>query len=265
VLETTPPPVAALQLADRILAAATRNGEVMSVADRIVAGDPATPVTGIATVAMASINALRAAAAKGLNFVVSYDPTFWSDGDYLDPVQANRLLPIKQEFIHAHGLVVLDMHDSWLHGIDTGMARTLGWEGYRTTPSQPLYKLPHTSLVGLARSLQATLDDRTLRVVGDPALPVVQVAASWGNARQLPTIALLNGSADVVVCGYSHEWEAVEYAQDMIATGAKKGLILLGEAKSIDGGMAYCADWLRPIAGKLPVEHLPAAEPYWKV
>lgn len=237
----------------------------MSVTDRIVAGDPGTVVTGIATVAMASIDALRVAVAKGRNFVVSYDPTFWSDSDQLDQLQGNRLFAIKRDFIRAHGLVVLDMHDRWQNGIDTGMARTLGWEGYRTTPDQPLYKLPRTSLLGLARSLQATLDDRTLRVVGDPALPVTRVAASWGNARQLPTIALLNGPADVVISGYSHEWEAVEYAQDMIATGAKKGLILLGEAKSVDGGMAYCAEWLRTIAGKLPVEHLPAAEPYWKV
>lgn len=268
VTEPAPPPrepVTALQLADRILAAAATDGAVMSAIDRIVAGDPTTVVTGIATVAMASIDALQVATTKGCNLIVSYDPTFWSEGDQLNHVAGNRLFAAKREFIRAHGLVVLDLHDRWQNGIDTGMARTLGWEAHRQTPSVALYALPQTTLLALAQSLHAVLDDRTLRVVGDPALPVTRVAASWGNARQLPTIALLNGRADVVVCGYSHEWEAVEYAQDMVASGAKKGLILLGEAKSVDGGMLYCADWIRTFIGEVPVAHLPSVEPYWSL
>lgn len=268
VTEPAPPPrepITALQLADRILAAAPTDGGVMSAIDRIVAGDPTTVVTGIATVTMASIDALRVATTTGCNLVVTYDPTFWSEGDQLNHVAGNRLFAAKREFIRAHGLVVLDLHDRWQNGIDTGMARTLGWETHRQTPGQPLYAVPRTTLLALAQSLHTTLDDRTLRVVGKPALPVARVAAIWGNARQLPTIALLNGPADVVVCGYSREWEAVEYAQDMVAIGAKKGLILLGEAKAIDGGMLYCADWIRTFVGEVPVTHLPSVEPYWSL
>jgi len=254
--------VTARQLAGQILAAADV-GAAVPATDRIVAGDPATVVTGVATVAMASIEALRAAIAKGCNLIVSYDPTFWSDGDQLGPLAGNRLLAMKRAFIDAHNLVVLDLHDGWRQGIDTGMAQALGWEAHRQTPGGLLYLLPRTTLLALARTLRASLGDRTLRVVGDPALPVERVAAIWGNARQLPTIALLNGPAEVVVCGYSHEWEAVEYAQDMIATGAGKGLILLGEAKSVDAGMQHCAAWIRTFVHAVPVVHVPAAEPYW--
>jgi hypothetical protein len=256
--------VTAQQLAGRILAAAGA-GTAVSATDRIVAGDPDTVVTGIATVAMASVDALRAAVAKGCNVVVSYDPTFWSDGDQLGPLAGTRLLAMKRAFIAAHGLVVLDLHDAWQDGIDTGMAQALGWEAHRQTHRQPFYALPRTTLLALARTLQATLGDHTLRVVGDPALPVQHVAAIWGNARQLPAITLLNGPAEVVVCGYSHEWEAVEYAQDMISAGAGKGLILLGEAKSVDNGMRHCADWIRTIVREVPVLHVPAAEPYWSI
>jgi len=236
-------PVTALQLADRILAEAIKDGGAMLAADRIVAGDPTTAVTGIATVAMASIDALRAAVAKRCNLIVSYDPIFWSDDDRLDHLKGNRLFAIKRDFIRAHGLVVLDLHDRWQGGIDTGMARLLGRERYRRSAGHPCYELPHTTLLALATAIRTTLDDRTLRVVGDPAL--------------------LNGAADVVLCGYSHEWEAVEYAQDMIATGAKKGMLLLGEAKSVDGGIRYCATWLSTIVHEVPVEHVPALEPYW--
>jgi hypothetical protein len=101
------------------------------------------------------------------------------------------------------------------------------------------------------------------KAVGDPRLPVRHVAASWGNASQIPTIHLLNGAVDVAICGYTHEWEAVEYAQDMVATGAKKGLILLGEAKSIDGGMKYCAHWLKTFITEVPIDYLPIAAPFW--
>ena len=38
-----------------------------------------------------------------------------------------------------------------------------------------------------------------MRVVGDPKLVVRNMAASWGNAAQMPAIELLNGPADVVV------------------------------------------------------------------
>ena len=89
------------------------------------------------------------------------------------------------------------------------------------------------------------------------------VATSWGNASQLPTIALFNRAIDVVICGYTREWEAVEYAQDLIAAGGKKGLILLGQAKSVAGGMKYCAEWLKEIITEVPIEFIPEIDPYW--
>lgn len=254
--------VTAQQLADRILAAVAKDG-TRSAADRIVAGDPQTAVKGVATVAMASVEALRGAIAKGCNLVVSYDPCFWADGDQREHVEGSRLFARKLDFIREKGLVVIDLHDGWTAGIDTGMAGLLGWETYRESAGQPLYRMPRMTLLELAKVLHARLDDRTIRIVGDPSLPVFRVASSWGNARQLPTIALLNGPADVVVCGYSHEWEAVEYAQDMISAGARKGMILLGEAKSVDGGMRYCAEWLRSIITKVPIVFVAAREPYW--
>jgi hypothetical protein len=47
---------------------------------------------------------------------------------------------------------------------------------------------------------------------------------------------MTNEPVDVVLVGYTHEWEAVEYVQDMISTGQKKGMILLGESRSEQAG-----------------------------
>lgn len=259
------PPIA-LQLVDRIFAKAGPPPKAGSV-DRIVAGDPATPVTGVAVMAIASLAGLRAAAAAGHNLVVAYDGPFWSDPEAFERIAANPRLAAKRDFIRGHDLVVLRLRDHWRDrvpdGISAGMARTLGWEAAMRPGDPTRFALPPTTLLGLARALGSKLDDRTLRVVGDPRLPVSRVAASWGNAAQLPTIALLNSDVDVVVCGYAREWEAVEYAQDLISTGAHKGLILLGQAKSIEGGMGGLADWLRTIVPEVPVALIPAAEPYW--
>jgi putative NIF3 family GTP cyclohydrolase 1 type 2 len=249
-------PLTALQLADRILAKAGGTGGT----DRIVAGDPLTAVTGIATAAMATLEVLHAAVAARANLLVVHEPAFWATGDLLDRVEGDPLFAAKRDFIRAHGLVILNLHDRWESGIADGMAKALGWEAYRDAAG---FALPATSLVGLARTLGQSLDDRTVRVVGDPALPVRRVTAVWGNGTQAAMIAALQRPADVVVCGYTREWEGVEYAQDLIATGARKGLILLGQNKAVEGGMRWCAEWVRGFTPEVPVTFLATPEPYW--
>lgn len=262
-------PITALQFIDRIIAKTGAPNRATTV-DRVTAGDPTLAVTGIATTAMASLDCLKRAAAANRNLIVTYDPTFWSTNDDLDRMEGDALFQLKRDFIRDNKLVCFNLHDHWRDmtpdGIAVGMAQILGWDGFVADPAKPAtFQLPPTTLLGLAQELGTKLQDRTLRVVGDPKLSVRAVAASWGNASQIPTIHLLNGPVDVVICGYTHEWEAVEYAQDMVATGSKKGLILLGEAKSVEGGMKYCAEWLKTFISEVPVDYLPLSEPYWTV
>jgi hypothetical protein len=126
-----------------------------------------------------------------------------------------------------------------------------------------LFKRPAATLLALAQELSIKLDDKTLRVVGDPKLPVSVIATSFGNTPQMAGIGLLNTPIDVLVCGYAHEWEVVEYAQDMIAAGLKKGLVLLGEGASIGPAMASCADWIRSFVPEVQVNFVSLPEPYW--
>src|SRR5580693_5590134 len=49
--------------------------------DRFVAGDPETPVKGIATTMMATLDVIQRAAATGKNFVITHEPTFWLHQD----------------------------------------------------------------------------------------------------------------------------------------------------------------------------------------
>lgn len=259
-------PVTALQLIDRI----RKNAGAPDPAamDEVIAGDPLTAVTGIATTAIASFDALKAAAASGKNLIVTYDPVFWSDNDSLDRLEGDTLFKAKRDFIHANNLVCFRLHGHWPakgpNGIDTGMAKQLGWDGYVTDAANPIsFKIPPTTLLGLAKELSAKLNDRTMRMVGDPQLAVTNVAAKWGNSTQMQAIHLLNTPAEVLIVGYTWEWSAVEYAQDMVAAGDKKALILLGESRSLGGGMKYCADWIKTFVSEVPVDYVPVVEPYW--
>ena len=256
--------ITALQLIQRIVARTGVANRAQTV-DHVSAGDPTQVVTGIAVMAMASLAGIRAAAAARCNLVVTYDPAFWDSNDNLDRLEDNALFAEKRDVLRGHRMVVFNLHDHWQgrvpDGIATGMAQALGWQ--KQAEDANLFRLPATTLLALANDLGTKLNDQTLRVVGDPALSVTTVATSWGNAAQMPTIGLLNGPADVVVCGYSHEWEAVEYCQDMIAAGRRKGMILLGQGASVQAGMKYCADWIGSFVSEVPVTFVPLPEPYW--
>ena len=70
---------------------------------------------------------------------------------------------------------------------------------------------------------------------------------------------------DLVICGETREWEMVEYVQDQMASGLKKGLIVMNHVVSEQAGMRYCAEWLKPLVPEVPVEFIASAEPFWVV
>src|SRR5262249_18427160 len=152
----------------------------------------------------------------------------------------------KHAFVESHQMVVWRFHDHWHarrpDGIFTGMLEILGWEKYREADNTRVLSLPPTSLSSLARDIQKHRKARTMRIVGDPQLPVSKVALNPGYASlQGAARALARPQVDVLVVGESREWEGVEYAQDAIAAGMKKGLIILGHVISEENGMNECA------------------------
>ena len=254
----------ALQLIQRVIAKSGAQGRPQTV-DFVSAGDPTRTVTGIAVMGQATLEGLRQAAAANANLVFTYDPAFWATGDNLTRMETDALFLEKRDFIRAHDLVVFNLHDHLRDAmpdrIAAGMGQALGWQSDPANIN--LFRRPPSSLLALAQELSAKLDDKTLRVVGDPNLAVATVAASFGNTRKIPAIALLNGPADVLVCGYTWEWEMVEYAQDMISVGLKKGLVLLGENASVQAGMKSTADWIKTVVTEVPVTFISLPEPYW--
>jgi putative NIF3 family GTP cyclohydrolase 1 type 2 len=236
--------------------------------DNIVAGSADTPVRGLAVTMMATLDVIRRAAAAGRNMVITHEPTFYSHQDNTEGLVHDAVYQRKADFIRRHNMVVFHFHDHWHRrrpdGIAVGMARELGWEKNADPADPRLFTFPVTPLARFARGIQSRLAIRTMRVVGDPRLPVKRVLASWGYVSQMPGISLLaRPDVDVLIAGETREWELVEYVQDAIAAGAAKGLILLGHVVSEEAGMKYCAEWLRSFIPEVPIEFMPAAEPFW--
>ena len=68
-----------------------------------------------------------------------------------------------------------------------------------------------------------------------------------------------------VIMGGQREWEGLAYAHDVVSAGRGKGVIALGHAVSEEPGMKVCADWLKTVVSEVPVELIPAGEPFWRV
>lgn len=238
--------------------------------DRIIVGSPDTEVTGVATTMMATFEALKDAVKAGANFIITHESTFWSHQDTLTYIQDDPLYKTKLEYMQKHNLVSFHFHDHWhgllpIDGINHGMADQMGWSGYRDPGNQRIYTLPPTTLLALAQEFRRKLNDRTLRVIGDPSLPVHRVYESWGNCSLFPGTDFLESDVDVLVIGEAQDWDLVEYAQDLVTAGEKKALILLGHMRSEMWGMKYCAEWLRGFVTEVPVQYIPIIEPYWNV
>ncbi len=237
--------------------------------DTFKAGGPETRVKGIATTMMATLDVVQRAAAAGRNFIITHEPTFYSHEDVTTDLVNDPTYQFKADFLKKNDMAVWRFHDHWHarhpDGIATGMTEELGWTGRKDPQNGRLFRFDNVKLGDLARDLQEKLKIRTMRVVGDPALRVRTVAANWGYANQMGGIrALEHPEVDVLIAGEAREWEVVEYADDTVAAGRKKGLILLGHIVSEQAGMKLCASWLKGFVSEVPVEFIPAREPFWR-
>jgi putative NIF3 family GTP cyclohydrolase 1 type 2 len=233
--------------------------------DTFKAGGPETEVKGIATTFMATLDLLQRAHAAGLNFVITHEPTYWSDADGVKDIAADPIYQFKLDFCTKNNLAVWRFHDH-IHAhhpdlIWVGLARALGWSD-RETGNQRKFSIPPTTLGGLADDVQRVMKPRALRVVGDPKMKVstVAVGMGYGMPRLTPDIDVAMGGENPEA---GNPFDDTEYALDAAALGIPKGQIILGHAISEEPGMEDCANWLRTFVTEVPIQFVRAGEPFW--
>jgi len=237
--------------------------------DTVKAGDPNTVVTGIATTFLDTMDVLREAARRNENLIITHEPTFYNHLDDTvffkdDPVYKEKLA-----FIEQHHLVVFRLHDE-IHmarpdPIGMALVEALGDTKYLDHPDDPSrITIPTISLKELVDKIQAKLRTRTMRIVGDPAMPVTHIAfrpGASGLERQVS--ALRADGVDALIAGEASEWETVEYTRDAVAQGRKKALVLIGHEPSEEPGMEQAAKDIRALFPGVKVDHILANQSMW--
>ena len=238
--------------------------------DTFKAGDPDTPVTGVAVTMMATFDVIQRAAAAGQNLVITHEPTFYGHEDDVSALEREQdaVYKAKIDFINAHHMVVWRFHDFWHRrapdGILTGVVKALGWESYQKPKESEIFSMPETTLEALAADIRKKLDARTLRVVGDPSMKVSKVSLAPGFGGFDTNRRLLQRQdVQVEVIGEAHEWEIVEYAADAATAKVGKALIVVGHIPSEQAGMDECARWMKTFVTEVPVAFVPAKQPFW--
>jgi putative NIF3 family GTP cyclohydrolase 1 type 2 len=257
--------------------------------DGILQGSPDTEVKGVATTFTPTLEVLRRAVSSGKNAIICRESPFYSRGERAplfyrngpapskDVLEKDSVVRAKQDFISQNNIVILRLTENWdarpTDGQLQGLARALGWEKFHSPsnaypqaydPRNIYFQLPKTDLGTLARDSKRRMKINAVRVVGDPEAPVGKVALVHGLLLVAEVERILKEPrVDTVVAGDAVEWEAAPYFQDLVTAKRASGLILLGEEASEEPGSGEVAAWLKTFLSELPVEWIPAGEPFW--
>jgi putative NIF3 family GTP cyclohydrolase 1 type 2 len=249
--------------------------------DTFKAGDPSTVVTGIVTTASPTLAVLERAATSGANLIITCEPTFYGRGDKPTPPvrpggaaaaeaepPRDAVFAAKDAFITKHRLIIWRFSDHWrLRTPDPfaqGLRDALGWSTFGSDTEPGRVTVPAIALDDLASRIKKTLGSRGgIRVMGEPRTQVRTIGLLPGSTPIQAALRTLPG-VDAIVAGEVREWETVEYVRDVLTTGGKKALILIGRIVSEEPGMDVCARWLTKIVPEVRAAAIPAGDPYWR-
>ena len=98
--------------------------------DNLKSGTMETPVTGIATTFMSTLEVLQKAVAEGKNMVITHEPTFYQGDDNTRDTATDPTVLAKKAFIEKHNIAIFRFHDHWHmrrpDGIREGMMKERG-------------------------------------------------------------------------------------------------------------------------------------------
>ena len=154
--------------------------------DTFKAGDPDTPVRGIATTVMSTFDVIKRASARGKNMVITHEPTYWLGNDDVRNFTNDPVYQKKLQFIRDNRMVIWRFHDH-LHARQpdmsaVGLAEALGWDKYASNDEPRVYVLPPVKLRDLAKDIEKRLRIQAIRVIGDPESRVRRAALMQGTA-----------------------------------------------------------------------------------
>ena len=236
--------------------------------DRFIAGNANMPVKGIATAVIATLDVIEQARDKGFNMIITHEPTFYSQRDNIQQFREDSVLQYKLEYIETNNIIIYRLYDQWLahnpSGYAEGIMQLMGWENNVDPQNSNVFTFEDTILLELAKDIETKLGIKTMRVIGDPQMPVKRVAIGYGNTSLEQGVELISrDDVDVLIIGEANEWDVNEYAIDTYSSGKNIAVIYLGHLMSDVPGMKFCAQWLKGLIKEVPVEYINFPEPFW--
>lgn len=230
-------------------------------------GNPNVIVTGITTSFMATLDVLQRSVKAGNNFIITHEPTFWSNPDLGEDLKNDPLYLHKMDFIRKNNLVVFRFHDHWHarkpDGIWEGLFKELGWDNYKLDETHRVFELPEPiTLEELAKQVKIRLKSDSVRVIGNKHLKVRTVGM---GSNKLPNDNAQPPFADVVIAYEpDRENDVIEWYRDTVLSGGEKGFIIVSHNRLEEAGMDNCARWVRTFVPELPVQFIPSGDPFWR-
>lgn len=122
------------EVIDRVLTDSTGETRIAPTCDQLMTGDPQQEVKEIAVTFMATVEVIREAAAKGVNFIITHEPTWFTGRDVPDWCAEDSTYLAKRRLIDETGMTIWRYHDH-MHAaagdrIYWGVADKLGWNQY---------------------------------------------------------------------------------------------------------------------------------------
>jgi hypothetical protein len=258
-------PISAQQLIDKITSAMGPAWNPTSYRDTVKMGDPNTPVNGVASCFMSTFDVIKRAHARGLNFVLTHEPTMWTDADLLPGVQNDPLFKLKLEFVNDNKMIVWRSHDS-MHKLrpepmNTAEQKKLGWDKFTNSEDPRTYYFsPGIELGDLVTQFAEKIPTGSLRIIGDPKL-MVNAATHCGHSSAATVEGL--EKYDVAFANEAREWETAEYGRDVIAAGGNKAVIVTAHEAGEENGVHFFTEWFQRQFPTIHIEFIPTGDRLW--
>ncbi len=251
--------------------------------DRLMAGSFNMKVTGIVTTFMATAEVIRQAEKLKAELIITHEPTWFTGKDDTLWLEGDPVYLEKKRLIEETGAAIWRFHDH-MHfdpddGIFRGFDEETGWRPYRMQPDPEAdgffrkhydgcYRIPPTTLRGLAEFLKRTFELTAIRSIGDPAMAVERVGLLPGGGslglgvEQMPMQLMRKRKLDTLICGDITEWTLPAYVRDAFQLGLCKSILVLGHERSEEAGMKHLGAWMRSVTGDIPVTFVDSGEPF---
>lgn len=249
--------------------------------DKFIIGDRNAEVTKIGTTFMATVDVIKEAAQKGINFIITHEPTWFTGLDATDWVENDPVYLEKKKLIEDNHISIWRFHDhmhmSSEDGIYRGFDQEFDWAKYRMPYPESdefidkfgaCYDLPETTLQELCTFFKEKLDMQVVQIVGNPDMKVKRVSVLVGGGslglgnENMPMRHMEKYNVDVAICGDITEWTLSAYVRDAAQLGMNKGMLVLGHERSEEAGMKHMPEWMKSITEDIEVEFLDAKEPF---